>query len=93
MAAIERMRSLINSLPESDIQLGESFISQREFESLQELVDSAIIRINRNIRGPNPKEEYSKVDLWELKKLKAEVDVYVAQLQLPSEEEEYEEYQ
>ena len=91
MAAVDRMRRLINNLPESDIPLGERFISERKFESLQELVDSAIFRVNKNVRGDNPKEEYLKVDLWELKKLKAEVDVYVEQLQLPSEE-EYEEY-
>lgn len=85
------MRKLIDNLPESDIPLGERFISERQFESLQELVDSAIFRVNKNVRGDNPREEYLKVDLWELKRLKAEVDVYVAQLQLPSEE-EYEEY-
>lgn len=92
MGAVERMRRLINNLPKSDIALGERFISERQFESLQELIDSAIIRVNRNIRGPEPKEEYLEVDLWELKKLKAEVDVYIEQLQLPKEE-EYEEYQ
>lgn len=91
MEAVERMRRLINNLPKSDIALGERFISERQFESLQELIDSAIIRVNRNIRGPEPKEEYLEVDLWELKKLKAEVDVYIEQLQLPREE-EYEEY-
>ncbi len=91
MTAVDRMRKLINNLPESDIPLGERFISERQFESLQELVDSAIFRVNKNVRGDNPKEEYLKVDLWELKKLKAEVDVYAEQLQLPSEE-EYEEY-
>lgn len=91
MTAVERMRRLINTLPKSDIALGERFISERQFESLQELVDSAIFRINKNVRGPNPKEEYMEVDLWELKKLKAEVDVYVEQLQLPNDE-EYEEY-
>lgn len=92
MKAIERMRALINHLPESDVPLGERFISERDFESLQELVDSAIFRINKSVRSDTPKEEYAKVDLWELKKLKAEVDVYVEQLQLPGEEEEYEEY-
>lgn len=91
MRALDRIRSLINQLPESDIPLGERFISERQFESLQELVDSAIFRVNKSVRSDAPKEEYAKVDLWELKKLKAEVDVYVAQLLLPSEE-EYEEY-
>lgn len=91
MRALDRIRNLINQLPESDIPLGERFISERQFESLQELVDSAIFRVNKSVRSDTPKEEYAKVDLWELKKLKAEVDVYVAQLLLPSEE-EYEEY-
>lgn len=45
MAAVDRMRKLINNLPESDIPLGERFISERQFESLQELVDSAIFRV------------------------------------------------
>lgn len=92
MRALDRIRSLINQLPESDIPLGERFISERQFESLQELVDSAIFRVNKSVRSDTPKEEYTKVDLWELKKLKAEVDVYVEQLLLPKEEEEYEEY-
>lgn len=92
MRALDRMRSLINQLPESDIPLGERFISERQFESLQELVDSAIFRVNKSVRSDAPKEEYAKVDLWELKKLKAEVDVYVEQLLLPKEEEKYEEY-
>ena len=64
MAAVERIRKLINNLPESDIPLGERFISERQFESLQELVDSAIFRVNKNVRWDNPKEEYLKVDLW-----------------------------
>lgn len=91
MTAVERMKSLINTLPKSDQPLGNEFINTRQFESLQELVDSAIQRTRRNVNSVTPKEEYLEVDIWELKKLKAEVDVYVEQLRLPELEEDYEE--
>lgn len=91
MTAVERMKSLINTLPKSDQPLGDEFINTRQFESLQELVDSAIQRTRRNVNSVTPKEEYLEVDMWELKKLKAEVDVYVEQLRLPELEEDYEE--
>ncbi len=91
MTAVERMKSLINTLPKSDQPLGNEFINTRQFESLQELVDSAIQRTRRNVNSVTPKEEYLEVDMWELKKLKAEVDVYVEQLRLPELEENYEE--
>lgn len=91
MTAVERMKSLINTLPKSDQPLGNEFINTRQFESLQELVDSAIQRTRRNVNSVTPKEEYLEVDMWELKKLKAEVDVYVEQLRLPELEEDYEE--
>lgn len=91
MTAVERMKSLINTLPKSDQPLGNEFINTRQFESLQELVDSAIQRTRRNVNSVTPKEEYLEVDMWELKKLKAEVDVYVEQLRLSELEEDYEE--
>ena len=101
MKAIERMRKLLNSLPKSDITLGEQFIQSRDFESLKDLVDSAIYKTRKNIKSENPKQEYLDVDLTELSNLKAEVDVYLTQLEVPSNEweedieEEYydEEYQ
>lgn len=89
MTAVERMKSLINTLPKSDQQLGNEFINTRQFESLQELVDSAIQRTRKNVNSVSPKEEFLEVDMWELKKLKAEVDVYVEQLKLPELEEDY----
>lgn len=89
MAAVERMRKLTNRLPESDTPSGGRLVNERQSGSLQEPADSAVFRVNRNVRGDNPQEEYLGVDLRELKKLKAEVDVYVEQL---PDEEEYEEY-
>ena len=62
MKPIERMRKLLNSLPKSDQTLGEQFIQSRDFESLKDLVDSAIYKTRKNIRSENPKEEYLAVD-------------------------------
>ena len=80
------MRKLLNSLPKSDITLGEQFIQSRDFESLKDLVDSAIYKVRKNIKSENPKQEYLDVDLTELSNLKAEVDVYLTQLEVPSNE-------
>ena len=80
------MRKLLYSLPKSDIALGEQFIQSRDFESLKDLVDSAIFKTRKNIKSENPKQEYLDVDLTELSNLKAEVDVYLTQLEVPSNE-------
>lgn len=84
MRAVDRMRKLLNSLPKSDITLGEQFIQSRDFESLKDLVDSAIFKTRKNIKSENPKQEYLDVDLTELSNLKAEVDVYLTQLEVPN---------
>jgi hypothetical protein len=86
------MRKLLNSLPKSDITLGEQFIQSRDFESLKDLVDSAICKVRKHKTrkdeegGVPPKQEYLDVDLTELSNLKAEVDVYLTQLEVPSNE-------
>lgn len=86
MNSVERMRKLLSSLPKSDITLGEQFIQSRDFESLKDLVDSVIYKVRKNIKSENPKQEYLDVDLTELSNLKAEVDVYLIQLEVPSNE-------
>lgn len=86
MGPVERMRILIKYLPKSDLVLSQRFIDCRDFESLQELVDSAIIKIRKNLRSSTPKEEYINLDVDELNQLKAEVDVYLEQLQIPYQE-------
>lgn len=81
--AIQRIRKLLNSLPKSDQTLGEQFIQIRDFESLKDLVDSAIYITKKNIRGEHARQEYLEVDLAELGKLKAEVDLYLDKLLVP----------
>lgn len=82
---VERIQALMNSLPSKDISLGYKFLSERDFESLKELVDSAIYKVRKNLKTDNPKEEYLKVNLEDISKLKSEVDLYLAILE-PNEE-------
>ena len=72
----------MDSLPERDIPLGNRFLSDRNFESLKELVDSAIYKIKKNLRTDNPREEYLKIDLEDLSNLKREVDLYLSMIEL-----------
>ena len=92
MKAVERMRKLLGSLPKSDAPLGEQFLQNRDFESLMDLVSSAIYKVRKHKArkdeegGVLPKQEYLDVDLTELSNLKAEVDVYLTQREIPGNE-------
>lgn len=78
---LSRITALISSLPEKDTSLGFNFLRERDFDSLKALVDSALYKVKKSRNDENPREEYLKVHLTELRKLKTEVDVYVAQLE------------
>lgn len=80
---VKRMKALMYALPERDIPLGHKFLNERNFDSLKELVDSAIYKVRRNLKSDNPKEEYLKVNLEDLSKLKSEVDIYYDQWEIP----------
>lgn len=90
MQPVEKIRKLLRELPKSDQQLGEQFLQQRDFESLKELVDSAILRVKKSVKSDSPKQEYVDVDLYSLMGLKAEIDVYVELIEGPKTEEELE---
>lgn len=79
---LKNIKKFINYLPSKDVQIGFKFLEQRDFDKLKELVDSALIRTKRNLKTDNPKQEYLNVDLDSLNILKAEVDIYVFQLNL-----------
>lgn len=79
---LNRIKSLLPSLPPKDIKIGEKFISKRDFESLKLLVDSAIIRVKKGLLKDVIKEDYLKADLIGMSKLKAEVDSYYQTLEL-----------
>lgn len=80
---LKNIKNFINYLPSKDVQIGFKFLEQRDFDKLKELVDSALIRTKRNLKTDNPKQEYLNVNLDSLNILKAEVDIYVFQLNLP----------
>lgn len=81
-----KIKKLISELPKRDIFLGYKFLEKRDFDSLKELVDSALIRTKKNLKTADPKEEYLKVDLDGLNTLKAEIDLYVMSINLPEED-------
>jgi hypothetical protein len=73
---LSNIKKLVNNLPQKDIMLGHMFLEDRNFEALQALVDSALIKIRRSRSSDNPKEEYKDINLEALDTLKAEVDSY-----------------
>ena len=73
---LSNIKKLVNNLPQKDIMLGHMFLEDRNFEALQALVDSALIKIRRSRSSDNPKEEYKDLNLEALDTLKAEVDSY-----------------
>lgn len=89
---VERIGALLPSLSSSDVEIAKKFLAKRDFESLQLLVDSAIVRVKKGLAKENVKEEYLKVDLREMSRLKSEVDTYCMALELPEQEGEYEDF-
>lgn len=88
---IDSIKALIPSLPGGDVKLAHRYLNSRDFESLQLLVDSSLVRVKKGLSKESPKEEYLKADLGEMRKLKSEVDTYCEALELP-EQEEYEDF-
>ena len=89
---IDIIKALIPSLPKGDAKLAHKFLNSRDFESLQLLVDSSLVRVKKGLSRENPKEEYLRADLGEMGKLKSEIDTYYEALELPEREGEYEDF-
>lgn len=79
--SIERIKSLISSLPKKDVDLGYKFLEKRDFGSLNDLVSSAVYKVKKNLRTSNPKEEYVNLDMDSLEKLQYEVQDYYSQFE------------
>ena len=89
---IETIRRLIVYLPKRDIQLGYKFLNRRDFDSLKELIDSAIYKVEKNLASENPKDEYVNLDLDMMNELQQEVYLYAINLELPDNEDDYNNY-
>lgn len=75
-SSIDRMRDLIPSLPGNDADLAFRLLDTRDFEPLQSLVNSSIIRTRNALVKANTEEKYLKADLGGMRKLQSEVDAY-----------------
>lgn len=62
-SSIDRMKDLIPSLPGNDVDLAFRLLDTRDFESLQSLVNSSIIRTRNVLVKANTEEKYLKADL------------------------------
>ena len=82
---LKQIQQLLQSLPPRDIPLGRKFVEERNFESLKELVDSAI-QIDKN-REASGKESLVK-DFTGLVTLKVKVDKYCSFLEIPEQEDD-----
>lgn len=64
---IQTIRRLITFLPEKDIPIGNRLLEARNWEELSNLVNSAIVRVEKATRKGNDKYNYINIDsLYEL---------------------------
>ena len=68
---VQRIRKLIPSLPEKDIPIGNKLLESRNWEELQNLVSSAIVKIERATSKGDDK--YANIDLPSLYDLQASI--------------------
>lgn len=80
MGAVNRIKSLISVLPEKDRDLGYKFLNERQFDSLQSLVNSALYKVRKAKIVGDINNELIAVDIDNLRRLKSEVDAYIFQL-------------
>lgn len=74
---LEFIKNNIKQLPIKDAVLASEFINNREFHKLQELVDSALYKITKNLNSNNPKTEYKILDIDAIEELSVKVDNYI----------------
>lgn len=72
---VQRIRKLIPSLPEKDIPIGNKLLEARNWEELQNLVSSAIVKIERATSKGDDK--YANIDLPSLYDLQASIPEFL----------------
>ena len=77
---LEYIKDNIKCLPNKDITFAKSFLEKREFNKLQELVDSALYKISKNLNSDNPKSEYKILDIDAIEELSVKIDNYITQV-------------
>lgn len=74
---LEFIEDNIKHLPFKDSKLAKEFLTKREFRKLQELVDSALYKITKNLNSENPKEEYKILNVDAIEELAVKIDDYI----------------
>lgn len=77
---LEFISGNIKHLPIKDYNLAKEFLTKREFRKLQELVDSALYKITKNLNSENPKEEYKILDVDAIEELAVKIDDYITKV-------------
>lgn len=77
---LEFINANIKHLPNKDYSLAKEFLTKREFRKLQELVDSALYKITKNLNSDNPKEEYKILDVDAIEELAIKIDDYITKV-------------
>ena len=91
MTALERIQSLIYTLPEKDQKLANQFIEKRQFENLYELVSSDIYKARKKVIN---NDELEPTYITDMSILRSELINYIDRLGWDNEDliEEYEEF-
>ena len=76
MTLIEKIKSLLQYLPNKDIPIANKFIEEHAYDSLLDLVVSAMERADKY----KDSEEYEDIDLGKLNALRYEVSNYINML-------------
>lgn len=80
MGILTDIERLIYALPTKDIELANKFIRERNFEFLQDLVNSAVYKVKRAKTIGDVSSPLMAVDIDNLLSLKSMVDIYCMRL-------------
>lgn len=80
MGILTDIERLIYALPTKDIELANKFIRERNFEFLQDLVNSAVYKVKRAKTIGDVSSSLMSVDIDNLLSLKSTVDIYCMRL-------------
>lgn len=80
MGILTDIERLIYALPTKDIELANKFIRERNFEFLQDLVNSAVYKVKRAKTIGDVSSPLMPVDINNLLSLKSTVDIYCMRL-------------
>ena len=81
VSPVQKMKELVQFLPEKDIKYANKFIEERNFEAFAELVKSDIVKLERSIDKITDEYSEERLELQrtlaQLEKLKSEIDSYL----------------